>query len=79
MKDVFEKVGMPLLEMRCPQCGNTQQMCTRNIQINPYLTQCCSCNQLLVGELRVKTKPNNVLFTMRFTPVTPAADEEEKV
>lgn len=69
MNDLFDRVEMPLLEMRCPECGSTQQMRTQNIHIKPYLTRCNACKKILLCELNIKTKPNNILFALTFTPV----------
>ena len=61
--------GLALMEMRCPHCGALQQLPIRRLTLQPRLIQCCSCQQLLVTQLTVKTKPNHILWVLNFLSV----------
>lgn len=62
-------LGLALIEMRCPHCHSIQQLQTRSVCLDPRLTRCSHCKQLLVYQLMIKTKPNHILFVLHFLPV----------
>lgn len=69
---LLHQLGVPLLEMRCPYCHSLQQLRSSTLQRGPCLTRCCTCQQLLVYQLSVKTKPNHLLLMLDFFTVTDA-------
>lgn len=71
----FSKLGLDLMEMRCPQCKHTQQIATRNLSLSPRLTSCTHCKTLLVHNLTVQTKPNHVLLALNVVPVVDEAPD----
>ncbi len=72
----LDALGLHLIEMRCPHCHSLQQIRAHSLSLEPRLTACCSCKQLLVSQLTVKTKPNHILFALQFTPVPNSASEK---
>ena len=60
-------LGIDLIEMRCPCCHNTQQFKPRNLA--PNLTNCAHCKRMLVVQITVKEKSNNILLSLAITPV----------
>jgi len=60
-------LGIPLIEMRCPQCNQTQYAKIHGLE--PHLSRCCHCKELLVYTVVVREKPNNVLLTIAISPV----------
>ncbi len=71
----LSKLGLDLMEMRCPQCKRTQQIATRGLSLSPRLTNCTHCKVLLVHSLTVKTKPNHVLLAIEAKPVLDEAPD----
>jgi len=68
----IDALGVPLIEMRCPECGDTQYYKPRTAE--PVLTQCLSCKRYLFLELLIKEKPNHILLKLRLTPVPQVSD-----
>jgi len=71
----FSKLGLDIIEMRCPKCEATQQIATKSLSLSPRLTRCHSCKTFLIHQLVVKTKPNHVLLTLALIPVTETANK----
>lgn len=74
----LDNLGLNLVEMRCPHCNSLQQIRSRCLSLEPRLTKCCTCQQLLVYQLAVKTKPNHILLALQFSPVLQAEQPRER-
>ena len=72
----LKPVGLPVIDMRCCKCSATQKIRIR--QTDPRLTRCLTCKTLLVVQLDIKEKPNNVLLTLRISPVHEPEEQPEK-
>ena len=68
---MFDALGIPLFEMRCPCCTEVQKVqASRFKDMNePVLTKCCSCKEFLVLYPEIQFKPNNTLFTLEVIKV----------
>lgn len=71
----LDALGLHFIEMRCPHCHSLQQIRAQTLSLEPRLTACCTCKQLLVSQLTVKTKPNHILLALQFTPVPHTTSE----
>ncbi len=63
----LDALGVPLIEMRCPLCRQTQYAKVRGLR--PHLSRCCHCHCLLVYSVQTREKPNHVLLTLLVSPV----------
>ncbi len=77
-ENTLDNLGLNLVEMRCPHCNSLQQIRSRCLSLEPRLTKCCTCQQLLIYQLAVKTKPNHILLALQFTPVLQTATEQDE-
>ena len=64
---ICEAVGIPLLEMRCPECKATQRFKIRSA--GPHLTACTTCKTKIIATPVVRQKPNRVLIELELLAI----------
>lgn len=72
---MFDQLGIPLLEMRCPCCEKTQQIKLRSVE--PQLSKCLQCQNYLLVTVAITEKPNNVSISLKISRVA-HSDESGK-
>ena len=68
---MFDALGIPLFDMRCPCCSEVQQVQANRFKTldEPILTRCCSCKEFLALYPEIQCKPNKTLFTLEVVKV----------
>jgi|GEM_PF-3369718 len=74
--NILESFGQPFFEMRCPCCDAISQ--TKVSSVEPAMTKCGSCGQLLARQVEMQQKPNAVKIQLVFLPVNFPVKENKK-